>query len=65
MKGKKTLTQEELFIVFSSAFGFLKSIAKHDTAIKNIYTRIGKGSDPAYGAYLGWISRTLAKKDTK
>lgn len=63
--GKKNLTEEELFIVFSNAFSFLKSMPKSHEATKAIYKRIGKGSDPNYANYLAWINRTLASRYQK
>lgn len=64
-RGKNNLNQAELTIVFSNAFSFLSSIRKQQSAISAIYKRIGNGSDPTYGAYLGWINRALANKFRK
>lgn len=63
--GKSKLSFEELFIVFSNAFVFLSTMPKSQPAVKAIYGRIGKGSDPSYGDYLGWINRALATKFRK
>ena len=62
IKGKSNLTLPELTIVLSNGYSFLSTMSKQKDAIKAIYTRAGKGSDPNYGAYLGWINRALAKK---
>lgn len=62
VKGKKNLTEEEIFIVFSDAFKWLSSLPKTRPAVSAIYKRIGKGGDPAYGDYLGWIKRALCSK---
>jgi len=64
-RGKNNLSQNELSIVFSNAFSFLSTMRKQQSAISAIYTRIGNGSDPTYGAYLGWINRALANKFRK
>lgn len=62
IKGKSSLTQDEMYIVFSNAFNFLSSMPKQKRVIGIIYERIGKGKDPSYGNYLGWISLALAKR---
>jgi hypothetical protein len=51
-----------MYVVFSNAFNFLSSISKHKPVIQTIYERIGKGKEPSYGAYLGWITLALAKR---
>jgi hypothetical protein len=51
-----------MYIVFSNAFNFLSSMPKQKGVIGVIYERIGKGKDPSYGNYLGWISLALAKR---
>jgi hypothetical protein len=35
---------------------------KSQIAVRTIYERIGKGSDPTYAAYCSWINNALAKK---
>jgi hypothetical protein len=35
---------------------------KHKSVVSTIYQRIGKGSNPSYGTYLGWITLALAKR---
>ncbi len=35
---------------------------KQKQVIGIIYDRIGKGKDPSYGNYLGWVSLALAKR---
>ena len=62
IKGKSSLTKDEIYIVFSNAFNFLSSMPKQKGVIEIIYERIGKGKDPSYGNYLGWISLALAKR---
>lgn len=61
-KGKNNLEQSELFIVFSNAFSFLSTMPKSQAAVKSIYTRIGKGTNPTYAIYLGWINKALANR---
>ncbi len=61
-KGKSTLNENELFIVFSNAFSFLSTMPKSRNVVNIIYKRIGNNSAPSYGAYLGWINRALASK---
>ena len=51
-----------MYVVFSNAFNFLSSMPKQKGVITTIYQRIGKGKDPSYGNYLGWISLALAKR---
>lgn len=51
-----------MYIVFSNAFNFLSSMPKQKSVINTIYQRIGKGNNPSYGNYLGWISLALAKR---
>jgi hypothetical protein len=51
-----------MYIVFSNAFNFLSSMPKQKQVIGIIYDRIGKGKDPSYGNYLGWVSLALAKR---
>ena len=62
IKGKTSLTKDEMYIVFSNAFNFLSSMPKQKQVIGIIYDRIGKGKDPSYGNYLGWVSLALAKR---
>jgi len=38
---------------------------KSQGAVKSIYCRIGKGSNPSYSAYVGWINKALASKFRK
>ena len=35
---------------------------KQKGVINSIYQRIGKGGEPSYGNYLGWVSLALAKR---
>ncbi len=65
IKGKSTLTEGELFIVFSNAFSFLSTMPKSQAAVNAIYKRIGNGSDPSYAVYLGWINKALSSKFRK
>lgn len=60
--GKVSLTEDELFIVFSNAFNFLKSMPKSRGAVKSIFNRIGKDGVVPYKAYCGWINKCLANK---
>ena len=62
VKGKNSLTADEMYVVFSNAFNFLSSMPKQKGVINMIYERIGKGGNPSYGNYLGWISLALAKR---
>lgn len=38
---------------------------KSESSVKAIYERIGKGSNPSYSAYVGWVNKALAKKFRK
>ena len=38
---------------------------KSEGAVQIIYKRIGKGKDPSYGQYLGWINMALAHRFRK
>jgi hypothetical protein len=49
-------------IVFSNAFKFLSTISKQKNVVNMIYQRIGKGKEPSYGNYLGWVTLALAKR---
>lgn len=51
-----------MYVVFSNAFNFLSTMSKQRGVVQMIYERIGKGKDPSYGAYLGWITLALAKR---
>jgi hypothetical protein len=62
VKGKSNLTEEELYIVFSNAFSFLKSMPKEKKAVTHIYRRIGHGKEVKYNAYMGWIHQALAAR---
>jgi hypothetical protein len=62
VKGKNTLSEGDLFIVFSNAFSFLSSMPKSRNAVNRIYERVGEGADLNYGKYLGWINNALANK---
>jgi hypothetical protein len=59
------LSEKDLFVVFSNAFSFLSTMPKSQGAVKAIYCRIGKGSNPSYSAYVGWINKALASKFRK
>ncbi len=59
------MSQTELFVVFSNAFSFLSTMPKSESSVKAIYERIGKGSNPSYSAYVGWVNKALAKKFRK
>lgn len=51
-----------MFIVFSNAFSFLSTMPKQRNIVNVIHERIGKGSNPSYGNYLGWVTLALAKR---
>lgn len=62
IRGKKDLTEDELYIVFSNAFSFLKSMPKSKNAVHAIFTRINKDGVVPYSNYCGWINKALANK---
>lgn len=51
-----------MFVVFNNAFNFLSTMPKQKSVVTMIYQRIGKGNDPSYGNYLGWVTLALAKR---
>lgn len=65
IKGKNSLSEDELYIVFSNAFCFLSSMPKKKDAVNMIYKRISKDNSLSYGVYMNWIHHALSNRYKK
>lgn len=65
IKGKNTLTDDELYVVLSNAYRFLSSMPKQRNTASIIHSRIQKDGSVSYGAYMSWVHHALAAKYVK